>query len=317
MHDPLAPSLVYTPIIALLLASKKEGIVFLILTIILTFILFIFETYQIPRPNWGVEIVKMEAQLAALLIMIIALFFAVNIFDNEKNNALNELYLSNEALVKEKNKSDGLLFNILPIEVANELKANGFYKARRFENVSVLFTDFVNFTGKSQLMEPEELVGEIDLYFKEFDSICKKYGVEKIKTIGDAYLAVCGLPIPKPDYAKKIILAALEMTMLVEEHNKQRKLLGKHFFDIRLGIHAGPVVAGIVGVQKFAYDIWGDTVNMAARMEQNSEPGKINISREVHNLVKTENYLRFETRGKILVKGKGDVDMYYVMKKEI
>ena len=289
----------------------------MILTIILTFILFIFETYQIPRPNWGVEIVKMEAQLAALLIMIIALFFAVNIFDNEKNNALNELYLSNEALVKEKNKSDGLLFNILPIEVANELKANGFYKARRFENVSVLFTDFVNFTGKSQLMEPEELVGEIDLYFKEFDSICKKYGVEKIKTIGDAYLAVCGLPIPKPDYAKKIILAALEMTMLVEEHNKQRKLLGKHFFDIRLGIHAGPVVAGIVGVQKFAYDIWGDTVNMAARMEQNSEPGKINISREVHNLVKTENYLRFETRGKILVKGKGDVDMYYVMKKEI
>ena len=203
---------------------------------------------------------------------------------------------------KEKQRSDELLLNILPEEVAEELKQSGYSQARQYDHVSVLFTDFVNFTGISEVLSPTELVSEIHKHFTAFDAITDKHGLEKIKTIGDAYLAVCGLPLEMPDHATRVADAALE----IREYLVQTESI----FQIRIGIHSGPVVAGIVGVKKYAYDIWGDTVNTAARMEQNSEPGKINISGTTYNLIKEK--FACSHRGIIEAKGKGDIDMYFI-----
>jgi len=217
----------------------------------------------------------------------------------------DEIEKQHTQLVIEKKKSDDLLLNILPSEVAEELKARGETTAKLYEQVSVLFTDIVNFTRITENLTPQELVKEIDIFFKEFDAIITRNGLEKIKTIGDAYLAVCGLPEADPMHAVKVINAAKE---ILEYVNTQQREGGK--FAIRIGIHSGPVVAGIVGVKKFAYDIWGDTVNTAARMEQNSEAGKINISGRTYELVKDK--FNCVHRGKIAAKNKGEIDMYFV-----
>jgi class 3 adenylate cyclase len=207
-----------------------------------------------------------------------------------------------EQLDDEKKKSDGLLLNILPEEIAVELKKKGKVQSKQYENVTVLFTDFVNFTGISAQMTPTELVQEIHQNFTVFDAIMEKYELEKIKTIGDAYLAVCGLPNETDDHAKRVVKAAIDICKYMDSHK------GK--FQIRVGINTGPVVAGIVGVKKYAYDIWGDTVNMASRMESSSEPGKINISASTYELVKDEFACSY--RGKINAKNKGEVDMWFV-----
>ncbi len=206
-------------------------------------------------------------------------------------------------------KNEELLLNILPTEVADELKSTGTASAKHFDNVTVLFTDFKNFTTVSEELSPQELVDELHACFKGFDEIMSKYSIEKIKTIGDAYLAVSGLPQADENHAVNVVNAALE----IREFMKQRREnLGEKTFEIRIGINSGSVVAGIVGVKKFAYDIWGDTVNTAARMEQNSEPGKINISETTHALVKDK--FACEFRGEIDAKNKGKLAMYFVEK---
>lgn len=207
-----------------------------------------------------------------------------------------------EELDEEKEKSDGLLLNILPEEVASELKRKGSIEPKQFNNVTVLFTDMVNFTGISETMSPTQLVQEIHQNFTAFDAIIERNGLEKIKTIGDAYLAVCGMPNEVYDHAQRATRAALEILQYM--HTQKGK------FQIRIGIHSGSLVAGVVGVKKYAYDIWGDTVNTAARMEQNSEAGKINISGATFALIRNE-FLCIH-RGKIAAKNKGEVDMYYV-----
>lgn len=223
-----------------------------------------------------------------------------------QNKILEEKVLERtEQLQSEKKKSDDLLLNILPGEIAEELKAYGKSEARLYNNVSVLFTDFVNFTGISEKLSPTVLVEEIDFYFKAFDDIIGKYGLEKIKTIGDAYLAVCGMPNEVGQHAILTVRAAKEMNEFVRNKKAEGGL-----FDVRIGIHSGPVVAGIVGVKKFAYDIWGDTVNMANRMESSGESGRINISGTTYELVKND--FTCEYRGKIEVKSKGTTDMYFV-----
>jgi len=214
-----------------------------------------------------------------------------------------------EELKAEKKKSDDLLLNILPAEVAEELKEKGHSQARLFNDVTVLFTDFVDFTNAGERMSPDELVNELHTCFKTFDDISSKYGIEKIKTIGDAYLAVCGLPEPTKDHAEKVASAAIEIVQFMTERRQQ---LGDKTFEVRVGIHSGSVVAGIVGVKKFAYDIWGDTVNTAARLEQSSEPGKINISQTTYDLIQSKFTCTY--RGKIQAKNKGDLSMYFIDK---
>jgi len=217
------------------------------------------------------------------------------------------VFRNNKKLAAEKQKSEDLLHNILPEEVSDELKQRGATTAKEFDAVTVLFTDFVNFTTAGERMSPKELVEELHFCFKTFDQIIDKYAIEKIKTVGDAYLAVSGLPNAHPQHAQNIVKAAKEIRDFMLE---RRAVLGDKTFEIRIGIHSGPVVAGIVGVKKFAYDIWGDTVNTAARMEQSGEAGKINISETTHELVKDD----FECvyRGEIDAKGKGKMKMYFV-----
>ncbi len=220
------------------------------------------------------------------------------------NQALEE---KNEIIEKERQRSDELLLNILPEETANELKENGNAKARKYDSVTVLFSDFKGFTMIAEKLTPEELVAELDACFRGFDAIMDKYNVEKIKTIGDAYMAVGGLPEPNQTHPQNVISAALEMQAFMDE---RRKTIDT--FQMRIGIHTGSVVAGVVGNRKFAYDIWGDAVNLAARMESSGEPGKVNISEDTFGLVKTQ--FKCTSRGKIAAKNKGEVEMYFVEK---
>ncbi len=216
---------------------------------------------------------------------------------------------TNRIIAQEKQRSESLLLNILPEETAIELKEKGKVQAKKFESVTVLFTDFEGFTHSSEDLSPEELVEGVDFYYSRFDEIIEKYGLEKIKTIGDSYMCAGGLPFPTEDHALQIIRAALEIREFVEE-SKSQASASQARFDIRIGINSGPVVAGVVGKKKFAYDIWGDTVNVASRMESMSAAGKINISENTYALV--QDAFEVEYRGKIAVKNKGMMKMYYV-----
>lgn len=211
-----------------------------------------------------------------------------------------------------KQRSDKLLLNILPEETAKELKETGNSKAKLFDQVSVLFTDFVDFTTISQELSPEVLVEEINICFSQFDRIMDKFDIEKIKTIGDAYMAVGGLPTPNTDNARSVVQAALEIRDFIKQRSIEQRRKGLPYFEIRIGVHSGPVVAGIVGTKKFQYDVWGDTVNTASRLESSSEAGKVNVSKTVHDLLSNEELFDFEFRAKIETKGKGFIEMYYV-----
>jgi class 3 adenylate cyclase/tetratricopeptide (TPR) repeat protein len=237
-------------------------------------------------------------------------FFVKSVIRDGRLLQRNNELLSNALgeLKAEKQKSDDLLLNILPGEVADELKISGTTTARHYSNVTVLFTDFANFTQAAEKMSPQGLIDELHTCFKAFDEITGKYGIEKIKTIGDAYLAVCGLPTADPKHAENVVRAATEINVFMA--NRLAHMGSDLTFSVRIGIHSGSVVAGIVGVKKFAYDIWGDTVNTAARMEQNSEAGKINISEATYELVKGK--FNCEYRGEVEAKGKGGMKMYYV-----
>lgn len=207
----------------------------------------------------------------------------------------------------EKRRSEELLLNILPEQVASELKDKGSAEARLYSNVTVLFTDFKNFTKVSELLSPAELVAELNTCFTAFDMLLGKYSIEKIKTVGDAYLAVAGLPRAYDEHAVEMVALALDIRAFIRERHGRLK---DRSFDIRIGIHSGEVVAGIVGVRKFAYDVWGDTVNTAARMEQSCPPGAINISESTHSLVQER--FHCTARGGIEVKNKGKLGMYLV-----
>jgi len=219
-----------------------------------------------------------------------------------------------KAIENEKDRSDKLLLNILPTEIAEELKKKGRADARNFELVSILFTDFKEFTQISEKLSAGELVEEINTCFEPFDAICKKHGIEKIKTIGDSYMAAGGLPVPTDDSVKNTVLAGLEMAEFMIKRKQEREAEGNICFEMRVGIHTGPVVAGIVGVTKFQYDIWGDTVNIASCMENSGEVGKVNISRSTYEMLKEDPTFKFHSRGKVKAKGKGDIEMWFVEK---
>jgi class 3 adenylate cyclase len=207
-------------------------------------------------------------------------------------------------------RSEALLLNILPAVIAKELKEKGKVEARQFRDVTVMFTDFKNFTLISEKLSPAELVAEVDELFKAFDTIISRYNLEKIKTIGDSYMCAGGLPVPSSTHALDVIHAAQEILQYMKRHLRKKTEEGGEQFEIRIGIHSGPVVAGVVGDRKFAYDIWGDTVNLASRMESSGETGRINISGTTYELVKDQ--VQCVYRGKIEAKNKGEVDMFFV-----
>ncbi len=217
---------------------------------------------------------------------------------------------NNKLISVEKRKSEELLLNILPAEVADELKAKGSADAKLIDEVTVLFTDFKGFTQLSEKLSPQTLVAVVNECFSAFDHIMQRYGVEKIKTIGDAYMAAGGLPTPNNTHADDVVRAALEIQQYMHEHKLKKEAAGELFFEIRIGIHTGPVVAGIVGVKKFQYDIWGDTVNTASRMESSGEVGKVNISGATYELIKDK--FNCVYRGEVQAKGKGNMQMYFV-----
>jgi class 3 adenylate cyclase len=225
----------------------------------------------------------------------------------ELQNANSQLLDTLDLVEKEKKISEELLLNILPAEIAEELKQTGHSVARLYQNVTVLFTDFVNFTSISGTLPPDELVVELNRNISAFDDIIEQYGLEKIKTIGDAYLAVCGLPTGDANHALHATQAALAIAAWQADPKNQCR------FQMRIGLNSGSVVAGIVGVKKYAYDIWGDTVNVAARMEQNCEPGRVNISASTYELIRND--FDFVNRGLLEVKNLGAVEMYYVAEK--
>ncbi|MBL7798574.1 MAG: adenylate/guanylate cyclase domain-containing protein [Saprospiraceae bacterium] len=216
----------------------------------------------------------------------------------------------NKLIRAEQERSENLLLNILPALVAEELKKQGSTNARYFEDVSVLFADFVGFSKIAEKLTPQQLVTELDTCFRAFDEIIARHGLEKIKTIGDAYMAAGGLPNGGGSQLRDMIEAAREMQTWLATWNAERARQKQPVFEARIGIHSGPVVAGVVGSKKFAFDIWGDTVNIAARIEAAGEGGKINISGEVFEMVK--DYFACKYRGKIAAKNKGEIDMYFV-----
>ncbi|MGJ8592930.1 MAG: adenylate/guanylate cyclase domain-containing protein [Aquaticitalea sp.] len=259
-----------------------------------------YEVSQIDQRRKNQRNLAIAAAIGLLLIAILAIVLY------RRNNFIRK---TNKIIEEERDHSDRLLLNILPEETAAELKLNGSVKAKKYESVTVLFTDFIGFTNYSENLSPEALVETVSFYFSKFDTIVEKHGLEKIKTIGDAYMCAGGLHCKTDDHAKRMILAATEIISFVDETKKDasaRELT----FDIRIGINTGPVVAGIVGTKKFAYDIWGDTVNVAARMETMSESGRINISDNTYNIVKDD--FVCEYRGEIEVKNRGALKMYFV-----
>lgn len=221
-----------------------------------------------------------------------------------------ETHRTEEELEKEQHRSDYLLRNILPETIANELKTNDRIRPRLFESVSVLFTDFEGFTRFAESMEPEDLIRELDESFTAFDHIIEKFGLEKLKTIGDGYMAVAGVPTPREDHAWLAIQAAREMLDFHRERMRKKEEQGIPHWDLRVGIHSGPVIGGIIGRNKFIYDVWGDAVNTASRMESSGVAGAINISKTTRKLVGRRITVR--RRGKIEVKHKGGLEMYIV-----
>lgn len=258
---------------------------------------------------------KLKSQLLVAILGVFLILSGILFFlFRSRNKLAKELVQKNNLIEAEKKRSDELLLNILPIETANELKTTGKAEPKNYKLVSVMFTDFKDFTIIAEKLSPKELVSEIDYCFSAFDDIVSKFGIEKIKTIGDAYLCAYGINDKEQMDHSVIVKAAQEILTFMDEYKADRKAKGKQGFGIRIGIHTGPIVAGVVGKHKFAYDIWGDAVNTAARMEQNSEAGKINVSADTFELVKND--FEFEYRGKILAKNKGKIDMYFVEKEK-
>jgi class 3 adenylate cyclase len=250
--------------------------------------------------------------VGGLLLVILGLLAMMWLFARRTSRRLKgqnkQIQTQNREIEEERRKSDVLLRNILPDEVAEELKTRGYATPHNYESATVVFTDFVNFTRLSTTMRPKELIDELDTCFLAFDEICDRHGLEKIKTIGDAYMCAGGLPIPNETHPFDAVRAALEMCKWLEDRNRDNpKAIFRY---MRIGIHTGPVVAGVIGKNKFAYDIWGDAVNLASRLEALGEPNRINISEETADIVKDQFRLTF--RGQKEVHNKGLVGMYFV-----
>ncbi|MBL8018507.1 MAG: hypothetical protein JNM27_02480 [Leptospirales bacterium] len=215
-----------------------------------------------------------------------------------------------QLLDQERSKSEGLLLNILPARIASELKEKGTTKPVLFESTTVMFTDFKGFTEIAERLQPDELVRELDSCFSYFDSQMDRYHLEKLKTIGDSYMCVGGIPVKNRTHAIDTVLAALEIQAFMNQTREIRSMQGIPYWELRIGINTGPLVAGVIGAKKFSYDVWSDTVNTASRMESSGESGRINISQTTYQAVR--DFFECEYRGRVPAKNKGDMNMYFV-----
>lgn len=225
------------------------------------------------------------------------------------SGAVNSSKLLQEAREAQR-KADDLLLNILPRRIADELKDNGKVEPMYFDSVSLMFMDFKGFTKIASRQTPGQLVATLDQFFLQFDQIMERYNIEKLKTIGDAYMAAGGLPEPNRTHPVDICRSALEVQAFMKQAGEISRQIGEEFWELRIGIHSGPAMAGIIGKNKFAYDVWGDAVNVAARMEANSQPGRINVSEDTYRLV--EPFFELEHRGIFEIKNRGKIGMYFL-----
>jgi len=312
--SPVTPFIILPPVFALVFCDRRTAWIFVGLSVgyVLTLVLLREQIARIPvtyLPSFHQTFLML-----GLSGLVIIMFLITNTYEQTKNEALRLLEEKQEELRKEQELSDSLLLNILPEATVQELKSIGFARPRAYDMVSVLFADFVSFTKLSQTMSASELVTYIDRYFTRFDAIMDRYNIEKIKTIGDSYMCVAGLPLESEEHAIRITAAAREMLAVVEEMHIEQSEQNEPSFDVRIGVHSGPVVAGVVGKKKFAYDIWGDTVNVAARLQQLSEVNRISISAATHALVKHEIACKYA--GKVHAKNRGEIEVYVLPGKE-
>lgn len=268
--------------------------------------------FEITPPFWKLK--SFQVSVSVLVIGLIFLVFKLRTRKLEREKRKLEILVEERTkdLNEEKQKSENLLLNILPQGIANELKVNGYARTRRYDKASVLFTDFKGFTKMSSEMEPEKLVKKLDEIFMAFDEVIERNHLEKIKTIGDAYMCASGIPDENKNQVKNIVIAGLQLVEVMNDFNQKQLELGEPIWDVRVGIHTGELIAGVVGKKKFAYDVWGDTVNIASRMESNSEPSRVNVSKATMEEVKE--FFEFEERGKIEAKNRGELEMYFVTK---
>jgi adenylate cyclase len=249
-----------------------------------------------PLPGWFTStMLAMNIAVGGTIVFILLAVFA-----NERREAL-------AALRREQAKAENLLLNILPKSIADKLKTQTQRIADQFGSASILFADVVDFTPWSERLSPDEVVGYLDRLFSHFDGLAERYGLEKIKTIGDCYMVAAGVPTPRADHARALALMALDMLAAMDADDE----IGQLGLDLRIGINSGPVVAGVIGRKRFLYDLWGDAVNTASRMESHGTPRRIQITRATYQLLADE--FEFEPRGTIVVKGKGEVEAWYLL----
>ncbi|WP_165778841.1 adenylate/guanylate cyclase domain-containing protein [Leptospira perolatii] len=281
-----------------LLAEVFEKILAILLAVSFGLSIILIEYFH---PEWIVKHASLEEKFLDVSLNYVGIMILIGITS----------LIFSKSLENEREKSKRLLLSILPESIAEELKSNDKVRPTHYDNVTVLFTDFVGFTRISEQMKPDQLVAELDFCFRQFDRISESFGLEKIKTIGDAYMAVAGLPEPNHSHAIDAILAALAMNRWMQLRKLEFEHQNSEYWNMRIGLHSGPVVAGVIGERKFAYDVWGDTVNTASRLESGAEPGTINISEAVY--FTASSFFKCISRGEIRVKGKGPLHMYSVL----
>lgn len=299
---------------------KEDGSSLEVLQIIICFTIFprsyfkysiIANLFTIGLYSYFTQDIQIDSRnVLAEVLFFLSITVYVGLAAYLKEYANRNDYLTNQRIAEQEEKSNQLLLNILPAEVANELKKTGSVKPVLYENVSILFTDFKGFTKIAEKLKPEELLKELDGFFFQFDEIAKRYNLEKLKTIGDAYMCAGGIPIQNSTHAIDACLAALEIIEFMRQIKEIKASLNLPSWEIRIGIHSGSVVGGVIGKTKFAYDIWGDTVNLASRMESSGDVMRLNISDKTYELIK--DLFDCEYRGELEAKNKGKVKMYFV-----
>lgn len=308
--SPVSPWITLTAPIVLLLTNKRIAVVVVSICVVYVLGYFVVINSGYNFPFTYAEKYQLPFLALAMGGLVVIFFLIANTFESLKQQALDSLMKNQAELEKEQERSENLLLNIFPKDIAEELKNTGKAEARLHHDVTVLFADVKGFTMVSEGLSPSDLVKLLDTYFKRFDGIVQKYGLEKIKTIGDAYLAAAGVPSTNTATPINVVEAAIEMQKTNNAYKVLRQAENKPFFDFRVGINTGTVVAGVVGEKKYVYDIWGDAVNTAARVEQASEPGKINITESTYEQIQNE--FVCSPRGKVLAKNKGPIAMYWV-----